>query len=96
MGRSQAPGWITFEAEYIKAKFQTEEFRLYAKVDKWIIPNLFNILYATHHWMSSKESITVFSGLIAYTGPGHSKAEDNLKDVSKFFFTKTLVPVSLI
>ena len=34
MGRSQAPGWITFEAEYIKAKFQTEEFRLYAKVDK--------------------------------------------------------------
>jgi hypothetical protein len=34
MGRSQAPGWITFEAEYIKAKFQTEEFRLYTKVDK--------------------------------------------------------------
>jgi hypothetical protein len=46
--------------------------------------------------MSSKESVTASSGLTAYTGPGHSKAEDNLKDVSKFFFTKPSVPVSLI
>jgi hypothetical protein len=42
--RSQAPGWITFEADYFKAKFQTEEFRFYAKVNKWIISKLFNIL----------------------------------------------------
>jgi hypothetical protein len=42
--RSQAPGWITFEADYIKAKIQTEEFRFYAKVNIWIISKLFNIL----------------------------------------------------
>jgi len=42
--RSQAPGWIAFEADYIKAKFQTEEFRFYATVNKWIISKLFNIL----------------------------------------------------
>ena len=42
--RSQAPGWITFEAEYIKAKFQAEEFRFWAKVDRLIISKLFNIL----------------------------------------------------
>jgi hypothetical protein len=42
--RSQAPGWTTFEADYIKAKFQTEEFRFYAKVNKLIISKLFNIL----------------------------------------------------
>jgi len=49
MGRSQAPGWITFGAEYIKAKFRTEEFGFYAKINKSIIPKLFNILYATQH-----------------------------------------------
>ena len=42
--RSQAPGWTSFEADYIKAMFQTEEFRVYAIVDKWIISKLFNIL----------------------------------------------------
>jgi hypothetical protein len=42
--RSQAPGWITFEADYIKAKFQREEFRFYAKVNKWNISKFFNIL----------------------------------------------------
>jgi hypothetical protein len=42
--RSQAPGWITFEAEYIRAKFQTEEFRFCAKVNKLIISKLFNTL----------------------------------------------------
>jgi hypothetical protein len=31
--RSQAPGWITFGAEYIKAKFQAEEFLFYAKLN---------------------------------------------------------------
>jgi len=42
--RSQAPGWITFEADYIKAKFQTEEIRFYVTVSKRIISKLFNIL----------------------------------------------------
>jgi len=30
--RSQAPGWITFGAEFIKAKFQTEEFRFWQRL----------------------------------------------------------------
>jgi hypothetical protein len=30
---SQASGWIKFEADYIKAKFQTEEVRFHAKVN---------------------------------------------------------------
>ena len=34
MGMSQAPGWIIFGADYIKVKFQTEEFRLNTKIDK--------------------------------------------------------------
>ena len=42
--RSQAPGWITFEAEYIKAKFQAGAFRFQAKVDRLIMSKLFNIL----------------------------------------------------
>jgi hypothetical protein len=42
--RSQAPGWITFEADYIKATIQTEEFRFYVTVNKRIISKLFNIL----------------------------------------------------
>ena len=42
--RSQAPGWITFEADYIKVKFKTEEFRFYVTVNKRIISKLFNIL----------------------------------------------------
>jgi hypothetical protein len=31
--RSQASGWIKFEADYIRAKFQKEEFRFQAKVN---------------------------------------------------------------
>jgi hypothetical protein len=42
--RSQASGWITFEAEYIKAKFQAEAFRFQAQVDRLIISKLFKIL----------------------------------------------------
>ena len=42
--RSQAPGWITFEADYIKAKFQTDEFRFCARADKWNISKIFSIL----------------------------------------------------
>jgi len=30
--RSQAPGWITFGAEFIKANFQTEEFRFWQRL----------------------------------------------------------------
>jgi hypothetical protein len=41
---SQARGWITFEADYIKAKFQTDEFRFNARAVKWIISKLFSIL----------------------------------------------------
>jgi hypothetical protein len=41
---SQASGWITVEAEYIKAKFQAEAFRFRVKVDILIISKLFNIL----------------------------------------------------
>jgi hypothetical protein len=32
IGRSQAPGWITFGAKYIKVKFQPEELCLNAKI----------------------------------------------------------------
>jgi hypothetical protein len=42
--RSQASGWIKFEADYIKAKFQKEEFRFQAKVNNRIISKLFNTL----------------------------------------------------
>jgi hypothetical protein len=31
--RSQAPGWINFEADYIKAEFQTVEYRFHARVN---------------------------------------------------------------
>ena len=30
--RSQAPGWIIFGAEYIRIKFQTEEFRFWQRL----------------------------------------------------------------
>jgi len=42
--RSQAPGWITFGADYIKAKFRTEEYRFWAKINKGIIYKFINIL----------------------------------------------------
>ena len=41
---SQAPGWITFGAEYFKAKIQIEEFSLNAMVSALNIYKLFNIL----------------------------------------------------
>jgi hypothetical protein len=46
ISRSQAPGWITFGAEYIKAKTQTEAFSLNAEINELNIYKLFNILYA--------------------------------------------------
>ncbi len=44
ISRSQAPGWTTFGAEYIKAKIQTEAFYLNAKISELNIYKLFNIL----------------------------------------------------
>jgi hypothetical protein len=45
ISRSQAPGWITFGAEYIKAKTQTEAFCMVAKISELNIYKLFSILY---------------------------------------------------
>jgi hypothetical protein len=46
--RSQASGWISFEADNIKAKFQTGEFRFHAKVAAKLFLNFstyYNNLY---------------------------------------------------
>jgi hypothetical protein len=44
ISRSQAPGWTTFGAEYIKAKTQTDAFCLNAMISELNIYKLFNIL----------------------------------------------------
>jgi hypothetical protein len=44
ISKSQAPGWIIFGAEYIKAKTQTEAFCINAKISELNIYKLFNIL----------------------------------------------------
>jgi hypothetical protein len=44
ISRSQAPGWTTFGAEYIKAKTQTDAFCLNAMISELNIYKLFNTL----------------------------------------------------